>query len=63
MNLQVDIELQGTLLLVTARGSVSFESVSRLLKQVWDRAAESQVDKILVNCLAAEGEFAAFERV
>jgi hypothetical protein len=62
MDLQIDIELQGELLFVTARGRVGFRSVSRLLKQVLETAAERQVDKILVNSLAADGELAAFER-
>jgi hypothetical protein len=62
MDLQIDIELQGDLLLVIARGRVSFESASRLLKQIWDKAAESQVNKILVDSLAADGVLAAFER-
>jgi hypothetical protein len=62
MDLQIDTELQGELLLVTASGTVTFDLVSRLLRQVFDTAAESQVDKILVNGLAAGGELAPFER-
>jgi hypothetical protein len=62
MDLQIDTELQGGLLLVTARGTVTFDSVSRHLRQVFDTAVESQVNKILVNGLAAEGELAPFER-
>jgi len=62
MDLQIDIELQGELLFVIARGRVRFHSVSRLLKQVWDTAAERQVNKILVDSLATDGELAAFER-
>ena len=46
MDLRIDIELQGELLLVTARGRVAFHSVSRLFKQVWEAAAESRVSKI-----------------
>jgi hypothetical protein len=41
---------------------VTFDSVSRILRQVFDAAAESQVNKILVNVLTTEGELAAFER-
>jgi hypothetical protein len=62
MNLRIDTELHGVLLLVTARGTVTFDSVSRILRQVFDAAAESQVNKILVNVLTTEGELAAFER-
>jgi hypothetical protein len=62
MNLQIVTELQGKLLLVTARGTVTFDSVARLFRQTFDAAAQSQVNKILVNVLAAVGELAAFER-
>jgi hypothetical protein len=62
MDLQIDTELQGELLLVTARGIVTFDSISRLLRQVFDTAVESRVDKILINGLTAEGELAPFER-
>ena len=62
MDLHIDTELQGELLLVTARGAVSFDSALKLFRQAFDAAAESQVKKILVNVLMAEGELAAFER-
>jgi hypothetical protein len=62
MELQIDIELQDGLMLVTARGTLDFKSVSRVLEQVWDAAAVNQVRKILVDGLATEGELAAFER-
>ena len=62
MDLHIDIESREGLMLVTVNGSVSFDSASMLFKQVWDTAAENQVNKILVNSLAVEGELATFER-
>jgi uncharacterized protein (DUF2384 family) len=62
MDLHIDIELQGELMLVTARGDLAFDAALRLLKQVCDTAAEKQIDKILVNSLAVDGELSTFER-
>jgi hypothetical protein len=41
--------------LVTATGSAVYAAALRLLKQVFDVAAEKQVNKILVNTLGVEG--------
>ncbi len=62
MDLQIDIELQGGLMLVTARGTLAFDAVLRILKQVCDTAAEKQVKKILVNSLAVDGDLTTLER-
>jgi hypothetical protein len=62
MNLQIAIELQEDLLLVTGNGRVRVDTASRLLKQVCDTAADNKVNKILVNCLAVTGELFPFER-
>jgi hypothetical protein len=62
MELQIDIELQEGLLMVTAIGNFTFEAALRLLKQVCDTAKEKEVNKILVNCLAMDGELSIFER-
>jgi len=62
MDLHIEIELQGELLVVVAAGSVRFDAASRLFKQVWERAAECRVNKILLNFLATDGELATFER-
>jgi len=62
MDMHIDIELQRGLMLVTAGGSVRFDAVPRLFKQVFDEAAEKQVNKILVDSLALDGELATFER-
>jgi hypothetical protein len=52
MDLQIDIELQGGILLVTASGSFTFDAALRLLKQFCDMAYETRVSTILVDCLA-----------
>lgn len=62
MELRIDVELQGELLLVIAKGRASSAAVSRHLRQVFDTAAENRVDKILIDALAVDGELAAFER-
>jgi hypothetical protein len=62
MDLHIDIELQGGLMLVTARGTLALDAALRLLKQVCDTAAEKQVNRILVNSLAVDGEFSTVDR-
>jgi hypothetical protein len=62
MDLRIDFDLQGGLLLVTASGNLTFDAALRLLKQVCDTAKEKEVKKILVNTLAMDGEPSTFER-
>jgi hypothetical protein len=62
MNLRIDIELRSQILLVTATGEVALEPALRALKQAFDTAKEQEVNKILVNTLAVEGELSTFER-
>ncbi len=62
MDLHIEVELQATLLLVTATGNFKFDPALRLLKQACDTAAEKQVHKILVNALAMDGEISTLER-
>ena len=62
MDLRIDIERKEELLLVTASGTVKFESALRLLRQICDAAAEDHISRILVDPLAVEGELAAHER-
>jgi len=62
MDLRIDVELQGGLLLVTASGTLAFDAALRALKQVCDTAKEKEVKKILVNALALDGELATVER-
>ena len=62
MELYIVSELQGEVLVVTAKGPLSLGSALSLLKQICDTAAENQVGKIFVDSLAVEGELAPFER-
>jgi len=62
MEIRIDLEVQGALLVVTATGTADAHSSSRLLRQMVDTAADKGVTKILANCLAVTGELAAFER-
>ncbi len=62
MDLHIDFELQGELLLVTATGRLAYAPALRLLKQVCDTAADRQVNKILVNGLALDGKLSTMER-
>lgn len=62
MDLHIRIDLQDTVLVVTASGNIAFDSALRLFKQVFDTALASRITKILVNALTADGELAGFER-
>jgi hypothetical protein len=62
MDLHIEIELTGGVLLVTASGTQTFDAALRLLKQILDTAAERQVKKILVNGLAVEAELSTLDR-
>jgi hypothetical protein len=62
MDLHIEVELRGGLLLVTASGSFTFDAALRLLKQVGDTAQERNINKILVDCLAMDGELCIFDR-
>ena len=62
MKLEVDFEVQGDLLLATARGAASFDAALGAAKQVLDAAAKHQVNRILVDTLAVEGVLTTMER-
>ena len=62
MNLHIDVELQGGLLLVTASGTWTFDAAFRAIKQVRDAANEKEVNKILVNALGTNGDLPTVER-
>jgi len=61
MKLEVDLEVQGDLLLATARGAASFDAALGAAKQVLDAAAKHQVSRILVDTLAVEGVLTTME--
>ena len=62
MDLHIDMELKDGLLLVTASGNFVFNAALRLLKQIFDSAKEKEVNKILLNSLAVDGQLSAAER-
>lgn len=62
MGLHIDVVLQGEILRVTVTGSVGYDPALRLYKQMFDTAAEKQVNKILVNTLAMDGDLSPLER-
>jgi hypothetical protein len=60
--LQLDIEVQGDLLVAIAWGTTSFDAARGALKQVLDSATKHQVSRILVETLAVEGVLTTMER-
>jgi dihydroxyacetone kinase len=62
VDLHIDIELQGRVLLVAASGPVALDAAVRLIKQAFDAAKEKEVNKILVNTFAVNGALSTFER-
>ena len=60
--LHADIEVREGILLVTVTGDLTFQSAVRVLKQVCDTAKEKEVNKILVNALAMQGEASTSDR-
>jgi dihydroxyacetone kinase len=49
-------------LIVTAVGNFTFDAALRLFMQVCDTVKENEVNKILVNGLAMDGELSTLER-
>jgi hypothetical protein len=62
MDVHIETELQGELLLVTLTGRVNDESLLRLFKEFLDLAAEKRVRKILIDSLAISGILSTMER-
>jgi hypothetical protein len=62
MDLRIDMELQGGLLLVTLSGDAALDAALRVFKQAFDTAKEKGVSKILVNALAVDGVLSTLER-
>jgi hypothetical protein len=61
MDLHIVVAQQQDILLVTVTGSVGYDPALRFYKQMFDTAAEKQVNKILVNALAMDGELSPLE--
>lgn len=62
MELQLDPEVQGSLLVVAATGKVQCDAAMRQFRRVLETAAASRVTKILVNALSVEGDLPSHER-
>ena len=62
MSMQVDVELQGDLLLATTSGTLSFDAALGVWKKVLETAAEHHVNRILVDATAVDGTLSMTER-
>jgi hypothetical protein len=61
MNMQVDVELQGDLLLAMARGTLSFDAALGVWKQILEAAEGHHVNRILVDVTAVDGTLSVTE--
>jgi hypothetical protein len=55
MSLQVKLDTDGELLLAVVKGTVSFDAVWQVLKQICDTALQKELRQILVDALGAQG--------
>jgi len=62
MNLQVALDTDGEFLLAVVRGTVSFDGIWRVLKEICDTALQKKLTRILVDTLAAEGVTTTLDR-
>jgi hypothetical protein len=62
MNLQVDLNTNGELLLAVVRGTVSFHGAWQVLKQICDMASQKHLTRVLVDALGAHGAATAIDR-
>ena len=63
MSLQVDLELDGALLLAVVKGTVStVDETWRILKQICDTALEKHLNRILIDGLGTQGVTTTFDR-
>jgi hypothetical protein len=62
VDLQIETEVAGDILLATCTGIATAKSFLRLLLQVCDIAAEKRVQKVLFNGLAISGSATTLER-
>jgi hypothetical protein len=54
MNLHVELETDGELLLAVVTGTMSFDAVWQVLKEICDTALQKNLTHILVDALAAQ---------
>ena len=62
MSLRVDLDADGEFLLANVSGSVSFEAVWQMLKQICDTASQKNATQILVDVLGAWGVTTTIDR-
>jgi hypothetical protein len=62
MNLQVDLDTDGELLLAIVRGTVSLDATWQVLKQICDTALQQNLTRILVDALGAQGVATTIDR-
>jgi len=62
MGLEIQIEVREEFLLVTASGNMEFHEALRLLKHVFNTAAEKGSNKILVDALGTDGQLSKIDR-
>lgn len=62
MDLRAEFEFQEEYLLVTASGEFALGAALRLLKQTIDTADQKGIKRVLVDCVAMQGQLSTFER-
>ena len=62
MNLHVDLNTDGELLLAVVTGTMSFDAVWQILKEICDTALQNKSTRILVDALAAQEVLKTIDR-
>src|SRR5215813_5126019 len=62
MNLQVELDTDGDLLLAVVRGTVSSDVIWPVLKQICDTALQKGLVRILVDTLGVQGGITTIDR-
>jgi hypothetical protein len=62
MNLQVELGTDGELLLAVVRGTMSFDAIWQVLKEICDTALQKNLTLILVDALGAQGVLTTINR-
>jgi hypothetical protein len=62
MRLQVELHTNGELLLAVVRGTVSFDAIWQVLREICDAATQKRLVRILVDTLGAQGVTTTVDR-
>src|SRR5215510_8968300 len=62
MRLEVDLDVDGSMLVAVVKGPLSFEEGWRVLKQICDTALEKRLNRIIIDGLGAHGVVTAIDR-